>query len=213
MNLDEVMTAWRSQDLSPLHGVNKTLLHEVLRQEQAKLEKLQRRTRWFSYCWSTVLFMMATLFLAIMIDPNDDDVLIVWDYVVGVVGVVAAISLAGALFALRRSQEARAQGFGDSLGDHLRRRIARIDAEATGERRLALIVVALTLICAFAVSIASHRINDVPWGEFGWPPGIPTIAILVFFCLWFFKWAPRERERSVTRKRQLEALLKELETP
>ena len=211
MNLDEVMTAWRSQDLSSLHGVDKTLLHQVLRQEQLKFEKLQRRTRWFSYFWSTVLFIMATLFLAIMIDPHDDDVLSVWDYVVGGIGVVAAVALAGALFALRRSQQARAQRFGDSVRDQVHRRIAQIDAEATSERRLTFIVVALTLICAWAVSVASYRINDVPWGEFNWSPRGPTIAIIGFFCLWFFKWAPRARERDASRKQQLEALLKELD--
>ncbi|HET7607595.1 MAG TPA: hypothetical protein VFL84_02875 [Gammaproteobacteria bacterium] len=50
----------------------------------------------------------AALFLAILIDPNDDDVLIVWDYVVGFVGVVASVVLAGALLVMRRAQLARA---------------------------------------------------------------------------------------------------------
>jgi len=211
MNLDDLTEVWRSQDLSPLYGVDKTLLHQVLRQEQAKREKLQRRVRWFSYFWSAVLLLMAALFLAIMIDPNDDDVLIVWDYVVGVVGVVTAIILAATLFALWRSQQARAQAYGDSLRDHLCRRIAQLDAEATGERRLALIAMALAVICACAVSIASYRINDVPWGEFRWRPRIPTIAMLAFFYLWLFRWAPRERQRNAARKRQLEALLKEID--
>ena len=211
MNLDDLTTVWRSQDLSPLYGVDKTLLHQALRQEQAKAEKQHRRVRWFSYFWSAVLFGMATLFLAIMIDPNDDDVLSVWDYVVGIVGVVTAIGLAGALFALRRSQQARAEGFDDSLRDHLRRRIAQLDAEATGERRLAKIIVALTLICAWAVSIASYRINDVPYSEFAWSP-IPNLLMLGFFYLVFVRWSPRLQQRRLARKGQLEALLKELDS-
>ena len=97
------------------------------------------------YVVVALLLITAGLFLAIMIDPNQPPTfsarLVVWDYVVGVVGVAAAVIMAGALFALRRSQQAREQGFGDSLRDHLRRRIAQLDDEATGERRLALITV------------------------------------------------------------------------
>lgn len=39
MNLDDLMTVWRSQDAAPLHEVNKTLLHLALRQDEAKLQK------------------------------------------------------------------------------------------------------------------------------------------------------------------------------
>ena len=70
MNLDDVMGAWRSHDLSPLFGVDKTLLHQVLRQEQAKLEKQRRRARWFMYVVNAVLLIMAALFFAILIDPT-----------------------------------------------------------------------------------------------------------------------------------------------
>jgi hypothetical protein len=143
--------------LSPLYGVDKDLLHQVLRQEQAKLEKRLRRTRWFMIVVTAFLFINAALFLAIMIDPNQPPTFsarfIVWDYVVGGVGVAAALTVAGALLTARRSRQAREQGFGDSLRDHLRRRIAQLDNAATGERRLALIIVAATLICATAISI------------------------------------------------------------
>ena len=158
MNLDDLTAVWRSQDLSPLYGVDKTLLHQALRQEQAKVEKQRRKTRWFMYVVNAVLFVMTALFLAIMIDPNQPTTfsarLIVWDYVVGGVGVAAAVTVAGALFALRRSRQARDRSFSDSLRDHLRRRIAHLDAEVTGERRLALTMVVAMLTCAAAISIA-----------------------------------------------------------
>lgn len=210
MNLDEVMAAWRSQDLSPLYGVDKTLLHQVLRQEQAKRERQVRRVRWVMYIVNGILFFTACLFLAIMIAPNDDDVLGVWDYVVGGIGVAAAIVLAGALFAYRGFRRAREQGFGDSLRDHLRRRILQLDDEAAGERRFAWVIMLATWICAIAISFAGHRINDVAWGEFEWSP-IPTVLILGFICLLLFRWGPRWRRRGRARKGQLEALLKELD--
>jgi hypothetical protein len=210
MNLDDVMAAWRSHDVSRLFGVDKTLLHQVLRQEQARAEKRLRRMRWFMNVVTIFLFVTAALFLAIMIDPKDDDVLIVWDYVVGIVGVAAAMVLAGALLAIRRSQKARAQGFDDSFRDHLRRRISQLDAESAGERRLALIIVAATLVCGAAISIAGHRIDDVPWSEIEWAP-VPSLLILLFTYLLLYRWLPRTQRRNVACKRQLEALLQEFD--
>jgi len=217
MNLDDLTEVWRSQDLSPLYAVDKDLLHQVLRQEQAKLEKWLRRTRWFMIVVTAVLLINAALFLAIMIDPHQPPTFsarfIVWDYVVGGVGVAAALTLAGALYVARRSRLAREQGFGDSLRDHLRRRIAQVDAEATGERRLGLTVVVTTLICATAITIVSGRIQHVPvpWSEIVWPSPFAIVLILGFVYLLFFRWIPRERQRHLSRKRQLEALVKELD--
>lgn len=217
MNPDELTEVWRSQDLSPLYGVDKSLLHQMLRQEQAKLEKQRRKARWFGYVMNAVLLIIAGLFFAILIDPNQPATfsarLSVWDYVVGVVGVAAALILAGALFAARRSRQAREQGFGDSLRDHLRRRIAQLDAEAAGERRLVLTIVVTMLICATAISILAGRIRHVPvpWNEIVWPSPFKIVLILGFLYLLFFRWMPREWQRSLSRKRQLETLLKELD--
>lgn len=217
MNPDELTKVWRSQDLSPLYGVDKGLLQQMLRQEQAKLEKQRRRARRFMYVVNAVLLIMAGLFFAILIDPNQPATfsarLTVWDYVVGVVGVAAALILGGALFAAGRSQQAREQGFGDSLRDHLRRRIAQLDAEAAGERRLALTTVVTTLMCAAAISILEGRIRHVPvpWNEIVWPSPFKVVLILGFLYLLFFRWMPREWQRRLSRKRQLEILLKELD--
>lgn len=217
MNLDDVTEVWRSKDLSQLYGVDKTVLHLMLRQEQARLEKQRRRVRWFMYAVNAFLLITAALFFAILIDPHQPAEfsarVVVWDYVVGVVGVAAALTLAGALLAARRRQLAREQGFGDSLRDHLRRRIAQLDAEVTGERRLALIIVAAGLIGATAISIVSGRIKHVPvaWSEMIWPSPIKIVLILGFFYLLLFRWIPRGHEQNVERKRQLEALLKELD--
>ena len=217
MSPDELAEVWRSQDLAPLYGVDKSLLHQMLRQEEAKLEKQRRKERWFVSVINAVLLIIAGLFFAILIDPNQPATfsarLSVWDYVVGVVGVAAALILAGALFAAHRSRQAREQGFGDSLRDHLRRRIAQLDAEAAGERRLVLTMVVTMLICATAISILAGRIRHVPvpWNEIVWPSPFKIVLILGFLYLLFFRWMPREWQRSLSRKRQLETLLKELD--
>jgi hypothetical protein len=217
MNPDELTAVWRSQDLSPLYGVDKSLLHQMLRQEEARLEKQQRRARWFVYGTNAVLLILAALFFAILIDPNQPATfsarLSVWDYVLGVVGVAAPLILAGALLAAHRSRQAREQGFGDSLRDHLRRRIAQLDAAAAGERRLALTIVVTTMICATAVAILESRIRHVPvpWSEIVRPSPLRIALIVGFIYLFFFRWMPREWQGQLSRKRQLETLLKQLD--
>lgn len=93
--------------------------------------------------------------------------------------------------------------------DHLRRRIAQIDDEATGERRIGLITLAAGLICVFAIPIAQFRIAHVPapYSETDWPSPRPTVLIVVLLCLELFRW----RRKNLPRKRQLEASLKELD--
>jgi hypothetical protein len=211
MNLDDVIEGWRSQDASTLYGVvDKTRLHQVLRQEQAKLEKQWRGERWVMYTASALFLITSGLNLAIMIDPNDD-VLIVWDYIVGVAGVAAAIVLVGALFALRRIRQAREQGFDVSLRDYLRRRLAQLDDEATRESRVGFTALVAGLIFMWAIPTAQERINEVPWDEIYLPSPLVIVLILGFLCWVFFRSIPRNRQRTLSRKRQIEALLKELD--
>jgi hypothetical protein len=216
MNLDKVIESWRSQDASTLYGVvDKTRLHQVLRQEHAKLEKESRRTLWGAYVFGVApLLISSGLLLTIMFQPNDDDVRIVWDYVVGVAGVVAAIVVAWTLFAIRRTQRAREQGFGDSLREHLRRRIAQMDDEATRERRLGLITLGAGLICAVTIPVVQDRVGNVPvpYSEMNWPPPLWAVLVLGLLSLELFWWAPRrQRRKNLPQKRQLEALLEELD--
>lgn len=214
MNLDDMTAAWRAEDFSPLFGVDKTLLHQALRQEQAKLEKRTRRMMWGAYVFGvTPLLISSGLFLAITLQPSDANKRVVWDYVVGVISVAAAITVAWTMFALRRSQKAREQGFGDSLRDHLRRRIAQLHDEAAVERRLALIAAAAGLICAWAIPIVQRRIAHVPvpYSDFYWSP-LPIILIFAFIYLSSSKWVPSSQRAHLARvKRELEAMLKELD--
>jgi hypothetical protein len=214
MNLDEVMEIWRSQDLSPLHGVGNTLLQQMLRQEQAKLRKQNRMMRGVGYAGSAILLITTGLFLAIMFEPQYNDVRIVWDYVVGGLGLAAAIVVAWTLFAFRRSRQTRSRDFGDSLRDQVRGRIAQLDYDATRGRRLALITGAAGLICVWAISIVDKRIRQVPipYDQFYWSP-LPIVLIFAFIYLssmWGWSYG-RDRRKYLARERELEALLKELD--
>ena len=209
MNLDDLMAVWKTQDSGPLHGVDKTLLHLALRQEQAKLQKQRHWERAFIYITSAFLFGLAGLFLAVMIYSSDEGVLVVWDYIIAVIGVAGALVTAGGMFATQRLQSARDRDFGDSLRDQLRHRIAQLDDAATKERRLTQIMVVATLICGLAVYVAVRRINEMPYDQ-DWPVALGLIFLAAVVL------AARRRRRAVQqdilpRKQRLEALLNELD--
>ena len=89
MNVDELMSVWQSQDAAPLHGVDKTLLHLALRQDEARLQKERRIERWMTYVGSVGLVACMAVFLFIMV--YDDDPRTDWDFAIPVIGAAAAL--------------------------------------------------------------------------------------------------------------------------
>jgi peptidoglycan/LPS O-acetylase OafA/YrhL len=214
MTLDDLMEVWRSQDAAPLHGVNETLLRLALRQDEAKLQARRRRERWFTYFLSAGIVAGMALFLAIMIYPYDDDVLTGWDYAIPIVGAAAALLSARAVYGRHRAQAVREQRFGESLRDQINRQIAQLDYGATGARLASLLgTVPLPIVCAFAIILASWRINDRPFSD-AWL-GAPIIVMIFWITICVgasFWWQRRSVQRDVLpRKRRLEALLKEFD--
>jgi hypothetical protein len=116
MNLDDLMAVWREQDTAPLHGVNETLLRLALRQDEAKLRASQRRQKWFVYISLAVLVGLMALFLTVMIDPYDGDVLSGWDYTVAVGGLAAALMLWRMIYVGYRTQAVREQASASRCG-------------------------------------------------------------------------------------------------
>lgn len=216
MNLNDLMEVWRSQDASPLHGVNETLLRLALRQDEAKVHAQRRRERWMTYFLSAGIVAGMALFLAIMIYPDDDDVLSGWDYAIPVVGAAASLLWARAIYLRHRAQAVREQRFGESLRDQVNRQIAQLDYRAT-RVHLAnyLSYVVGPIVCATAIVLGSWRINDRPFSD----AGLLRPIIFLFFwiginvgvSLW---WQRRSVRRDLLpRKRRLEGLLKELDAP
>jgi hypothetical protein len=211
MNLDELMSVWRSQDAAPLHGVDKTLLHLALRQDEAKLQKERRIERWTTYVGSAGLVAAMAVFLFIMI--YDDDPRADWDFAIPAVGAAAALLWGGAMYVSHRAQAARERHFGESLRDQLGRHIAQLDYQATRLVRLASVLATALppLVCATAIILAGWRVNNEPFRtEWVWIVGS------IFVCALGSVAGVWEQRRSwqqdlLPRKRRLEALLKELD--
>jgi hypothetical protein len=214
MNLDDLMEVWRSQDVSPLHGVNEALLRLELRQDEAKQQKWLRIARWIFYLTNAVVLADAARVLFIMIYRSDDDLRSGWDYAIPVVGAAAALLWVRMMYMRRRAQALREQRFGDSLRDQINRQLAQLDYGATNARLANLLgTLLLPIVCAFAMILASWRINGRSFSD------VWLSVPIVFMICWgiicvggTFLWARRTVQRkSLPRKRRLEALLKELD--
>jgi hypothetical protein len=213
MNLDDLMAVWRSQNASPFHGVNETLLRLALRQDEVRVRAIRRRDDWIIYSLSAVLIAMMAIFF-LMIVFHDDDVMTGWDFVVPIVGALAALLMGVHLYGTRRTQLLREQRFGDSLRDQLGRRIAQLDDVATTASRLGWVSIVVTFVCGLAIAVAGRRVNMEPNETFtGWPA---IIRLTLYFAIigaagrW---WVRRSVKRDVLpHQRRLEALLQELDS-
>jgi hypothetical protein len=217
MNLDELMTVWRSQDAAPLHDVNKTLLHLALRQEEAKLEKQWRRDRWILYIFSAGVVVGMAIFLTMMIyfrGHRPEKVVTGWDLVLPIVGAIVALISVRAMYVNHRAQSRREQSFGESLRDQLRRSIAQLDHEVTNARRTSVLVIVLMGgIAPAAILLLGWRINDKSISDDGY-----MLVTMIILCVWTVASGVWQLRRSVQkdilpRKRRLETLLKELDAP
>ncbi len=217
MNLDELMTVWRSQDAAPLHDVNKTLLHLALRHDEAKLQKQRRRDRWILYIFSAGVVVGMAIFLNMMIyfrGHRPEKVVTGWDLVLPIVGAIVALISVRAMYVNHRAQSRREQSFGESLRDQLRRSIAQLDHEVTNARRASVLVIVLMGgIAPAAILLLGWRVNDKSISDDGY-----MLVTMIILCVWAVASGVWELRRSVQkdilpRKRRLEALLKELDAP
>ena len=209
MNLDELMAVWRTQDAAPLHDVNKTLLHQALRQDEARLQKWRRRERWIIYaCGAGVVAGMALL-LALMIYR---DRATGWDYALLIVGATAALLTVRTMHVNYLAQSWMEKNLGESLRDQLNRRIAQLDEHATiaARRSSVLAIVLMAGICPTAIILLVWRMIERSISD-DWF----MLGTMILVCAWSVRSSVREQRRSVEqdilpRKRRLEALLKEL---
>lgn len=213
MNLDDLMEVWRSQDASPLHGANDTLLRLALRQGEAKLRAQQRTGEWITYLTSAGLVAVMAVFFVMAI-YKADDVRTGWDFVIPIVGAVPAVLMGVALYMSRRAQMLREQRFGESLRDQLGRQIEQLDYQATSNVWLGRALVAAGVAGAIAIGLASSRVIMEPDEPFdGSWVGRMIFMGVVFSVLAVRAARRRAKEDVLPRKRRLEALLKELAAP
>jgi hypothetical protein len=210
MNLDDLMSVWRSQDAAPLHGVNETLLHLALRGEEAKLQKERRIERWTTYGASAGMVAGMAVFLGMMIGARDRNVMTAWDVAVAIGGGAAALCAGVAVYLSHRAQARREQRFGESLRDQINRRLAQLDDQATIARGT-MVMVLLGGICPIAIVLMGLRVNQQSVSD--------NAFLFVGTMVWCVMavaagiWEIRRRSQRVDapRKRELEALLKELD--
>jgi hypothetical protein len=213
MTLDDVMEIWRSQDASPLHGVNEKVVRLALQQDEARLQRARRGWRWFTYVVSALVVQKMARDLFIMIN-RDQRAFSGWDYAIPVVGAAAAMLWVRLMYARQRAQALREQAFGDSLRDQINRQLTQLESGARMSRLAGLIgIVLLPIVWSFTTILASWRINDRsfsdPWLSLPVVFMICWSILMVGGALW---WMRRVVQRkTLPRKRRLEELLREVD--
>ena len=214
MNLDDLMDVWRLQDSAPLHGVDKTLLHLALRQDEAKLQKERRIERGVIYVASAGIVAAMALFLAMMIGARDRNVVTGWDFAIPVVGAAAALAAAGVMYAHRAKQARREQRFGESLRDQLNRRIGQLDDQATTARVTGeVILVVMGGICPMAIVLLGLRINQESFSDHGFMVVGMTALCIGSVAAGIWEIRRQVQKKVLPRRRRLETLLRELDAP
>ncbi len=210
MNLDELTSVWRSQDAAPLHDVNKTLLHLALRQDVARVQKQRRIERWIVYVGSAVVVAVMAVFLGMMILASKRDVITGWDFAITIGGTASALLVGCWMHVRHRARAKREQLFGESLREQLNRRMAQLD-DRTTMAPATLFMVLLGGILPMAMILLSLRVNQKSVSD--------NVFLVVSMVLWCTGcvvaavWQVRRQIRDVVlpRKRQLEALMKEID--
>ena len=215
MNLDDLMEVWRSQDASPLHGVNEALLRLELRQDEAKAQKLLRWSRWFVYVMTAFIVAYRARDLAVMVERYDEGLLSAWDLAIPVVGAAAALGFAVLVHLRYRARIARERHFGDSLRDQINRQLAQLDYAMTLRLANLMAFLLLPIVVAFTIILASWRIHGRSFGDVGLLLPIGFQIVWTVICVGgILLWVRRVTQRkTLPRKRRLEALLKELDGP
>ncbi len=217
MNLDELITVWRSQDSAPLHDVNQTLLQLALRQEDEKLRKQRRRDRWILYFFSAGVIAGMAIFLALMVHARQTrpkTEITGWDLLLPAIGALVGLISVRAVYGNHRAQSRREQSFGQSLREQLLRSIAQLEHEVTNARRTSLLVMVLMGgIAPAIILLLGWRINGKSVSDDGY-----LLVSLIALCVWSVVCGLWDLRRSVRkdilpRKSRLEALLTELDTP
>ena len=213
MNLDDLIEVWRSQDAAPLHGVNETLLRLALRQDEAKLQRARRWSRWFIYVLAALVVAGMARRLFLMLNRNDD-VLSGWDYAIPVAGAAAALLWVRLMHVRQRAEAVREQRFGDSLRDQINRQIAQLDSVASMTRLAKLLgILLLPIVAAFTIIFASWRMNNRSFSDPWFSLPILFMICWSIICVGGTLWWTRRvvQRKTLPRKRRLEALLEELD--
>ena len=217
MNLEELMAVWKSQDAVPLHGINETLVRQVLRQGEANMRIRRRLEKGITYLVSAFLVAVMAYILAVMI--NDDAVRTGWDYAIPIGGALAVLLWPGFLRVSLRAQARREQSFGESLRDQLNLQIAQLDFYLRRVDSPAFHLVNNLGLIGWVVAIyfAALRIKGKPVSDAWSDPRILFVSIISFLVcaigVTFGSWLERRlvKWELLPRKRRLEALLKELD--
>jgi hypothetical protein len=201
MNLDQMLEAWRSQNETPLYGVNRDLLQLIIQHEQRDLRRGLRGAKWLAYGVSALLLAFFAIFFA-----SIDNARTAWDYAAAGIAIGATLLFAGAFSVSHKRQVLRERGFGNSLQEEIRRNLSVIDYLLSRSRRKAqLLNGSPMVIVGILIGWLIIRADDGPSGWY-----IAGALFLFNVVIWLFSpvWTSRLAEKQLLPyRRRLSELL------
>lgn len=213
MTFDELMDTWRTQDKSPLYGVNRDLLQLVLKHEQSPLRRGFRfEARIMYVCYAGFTIGLSIFFLMIYFERHyGDEPRQFWGYIVAAAGVALSLGSGIALWASRRRQALRERSFGNTLRDEIQRHLSLLDYALSrkGQARRSFLTIAPVAVLTVMLSLLAYVVNGLPIDSMR----ILRKAILIpAFLLLMAKWeSGKVRERLLPRQQRLRVLLGQLD--
>lgn len=213
MTFDEAMDTWRTQEKTPLYGVNRDLLQLVLQHEQASLRRSFRTEAWvFNVTYAGFFAGAVLFFLMIYMERHyGDEPRQFWGYPLAAAAAVLSVGSGIAQWIVRRRQALRERNFGNSLRAELQRHLSLLDHALSrrGRALRALLDIAPLGVVAVMITVLSSVVNGLPIN----PARIlrKIVGIAGIFTLVSFVSSRSVVKTLQPRRDRLMALLKELD--
>jgi hypothetical protein len=208
MNLDDMLAAWRTQQ-APLYRVDSERLRQAVRQELAESRRRAVNEARIIYGSSALMFcFMALVFVGMF---YDDDRRAPADFAIAILGAAAFAFWGLRLYVSRRVLALRQRHLGASLRDEIEQQIAVLDYQIGNRWRPGGVLLTLLpmLVGTITLILAAWRINNEPFDT--WEQGGSIFVMVLSVAL--SAWTDRRKagRETLPRKRELEALLRELD--
>jgi len=199
MDFDQMLETWRTQDATPLYGVNRDALRQAIEAEEASVRRVRRRDLLIVCASGVGTAVLGALWWHVLTYRGDEPA--IYGVTAGV-GFTMVVLWLGAYCVSRWRQAKTERNFGNTLQEEVRRTLSRVDTEISrfSHWGIATLWVAPIIVGAILIAWAVARSqDDGSWWMY---------PIVLFWMVFLVRAACRyAKEKLEPRQRRLRELL------